>query len=356
MIDVDVLAAPVSEDSPSGDDLEYDADFLELERLAQGKPEQHVGNTVVPAEEPDWRAVETLALDLLGRTKDIRVAVRLARALLHRSGPVGFAQGLGLIRRLVEEHWPTVHPQLDPEDDDDPTMRINALVAIQDPLGILRPLREAPLVRAPRVGLFSLRDILIARNEMPAPAESEPVPPGTIEAAFADMDPEALIATADAIHASIADLRGIETFVGDQVGSHQAPDLSPLSRTLRDMDRVLSEQVGRLGLGADAAGQVTPDGADPVEEQQRLLPARPSGAAAVSGEIRTRADVIRTIDVLLDYYRTEEPSSPVPLLLRRAKRLVPMNFLEIVRELAPDGLSQLEIISGPDTSDESSDA
>ncbi|MGV8664091.1 type VI secretion system protein TssA, partial [Pseudomonas aeruginosa] len=34
MLDVPVLLAAVSPDSPCGDDLEYDAAFLELERIA----------------------------------------------------------------------------------------------------------------------------------------------------------------------------------------------------------------------------------------------------------------------------------------------------------------------------------
>jgi len=36
----------------------------------------------------------------------------------------------------------------------------------------------------------------------------------------------------------------------------------------------------------------------------------------------------------------------VPLLLRRAKRLISKDFLEIVRDLAPDGVPQVELIRG----------
>jgi type VI secretion system protein ImpA len=68
--------------------------------------------------------------------------------------------------------------------------------------------------------------------------------------------------------------------------------------------------------------------------------------AALSGEIASREDVLRALDKLCAYYARYEPSSPLPILLQRCKRLVPMNFVDIVRELAPDGLGQIELIAG----------
>jgi type VI secretion system protein ImpA len=52
------------------------------------------------------------------------------------------------------------------------------------------------------------------------------------------------------------------------------------------------------------------------------------------------------LDQILDYYRQREPSSPVPLLLQRARRLVPMSFVEAMRELAPSGVEELARVAG----------
>ncbi|MCF6236921.1 MAG: hypothetical protein L3J70_11220 [Gammaproteobacteria bacterium] len=41
-------------------------------------------------------------------------------------------------------------------------------------------------------------------------------------------------------------------------------------------------------------------------------------------------------------------SSPVPLLLQRTKRLVSMDFMEIVKDLASDGVQQVEKVMGVD--------
>ena len=47
-----------------------------------------------------------------------------------------------------------------------------------------------------------------------------------------------------------------------------------------------------------------------------------------------------------DYYSRCEPSIPVPLLLQRATLLVSKDFMEIMRDLAPAGLTQVEEIGG----------
>lgn len=65
-----------------------------------------------------------------------------------------------------------------------------------------------------------------------------------------------------------------------------------------------------------------------------------------SHEIGSRDDVLRTLDRLLLYYERVEPSSPVPVLLERAKRLVPMRFVDIIKDMADVGLPQIEVISG----------
>ena len=52
------------------------------------------------------------------------------------------------------------------------------------------------------------------------------------------------------------------------------------------------------------------------------------------------------LDRICDYYSHHEPSSPVPLLLKRARRLATGSFVDILRDLAPDVLPQIERICG----------
>jgi len=53
------------------------------------------------------------------------------------------------------------------------------------------------------------------------------------------------------------------------------------------------------------------------------------------------------LDKILAYYQRHEPSSPVPMLIERAKRLAPKSFYEIMEDLAPDSVNQINILRGP---------
>jgi type VI secretion system protein ImpA len=345
IVDVDVLLQEVDAGMPCGPNLEYDPLFLELEQNALGKPEVQYGSTIVPAVPPEWKLVKKQAFELLGRSRDLRVAMLLLRALLALHAIPGFAAGIRLIERLVEERWDSVHPQLDPDDGNDPTLRINSLATLLDAASILRELKDTAFIQLPNLGPLSVRVLEVSSGEVPPAAGQAAIAQGSIDAALNDVRPEALVEAADAVtqaHDSVANLEAVLT---RQVGATNALDLGILKRQLRRMRDVLAPhlpQTEELETMPDApATEEAAAGLDPV--------ARPIAVAApVSGEINSRADVVRMLDKILAYYQRNEPSSPVPMLIERAKRLAPKNFFEIMEELAPESVSQLKILRGPE--------
>ena len=156
IINITDLLSEVSPDAPCGDNLEYDPAFSELERAARGKQEQTLGTATLTAEPPAWREVRNHATALLGRTRDLRVAVYLTRALLNTDGLAGFGEGLSLIRGMLERYWDCVHPQLDPDDDNDPTSRVNTIATLCDRDVTLLNVQEAPLISSRALGQFGL--------------------------------------------------------------------------------------------------------------------------------------------------------------------------------------------------------
>jgi type VI secretion system protein ImpA len=58
--------------------------------------------------------------------------------------------------------------------------------------------------------------------------------------------------------------------------------------------------------------------------------------------IASRDDVQRALDAVMSYYRNSEPGSLVPLILERAKRLVTLNFLDALAEIAPEALDSVK--------------
>jgi len=169
-VDVPLLLAAVSATSPCGEDMEYDAQFLQLKRDAKGQPERSMGDSILPAEPPDWRSIQQQSLDLLQRSKDLLITHFLLQSALALQGVAGLADALTLINALLREYWADLHPHLDADDDNDPSVRINALSGLTSDATI-RLLRESILTRSRTFGPVSLRAALNASGLMSFPDE-----------------------------------------------------------------------------------------------------------------------------------------------------------------------------------------
>jgi len=333
------LLSPLDGASPTGDNLEYDPEFMALERLAAPKAERVVGDSVIAAEEPDWDKVSDQAEALLGRSKDLRVAVHLATAWMRTTGLPGCSAGLQLLRNLLEHYWDNVHPQLDAEDDNDPTARVNAVAAVTDLQGMLGFFRTTPFVQSPRLGRFTLRDLRIANGSLKVAGNDEENTelPGLtqIEACCMDCTEEQLAENVAAINAAFDHVKAIDAIFNEHIGT-SGPDLKPLLSDIYEVKKFLEPQLAKR----------SPQAAELVETEDGETSAASTGKTVASGRIETPQDVIRRLDEICDYYARCEPSSPIPLLLRRAQRLVGLSFVDLMKDLAPGGMSELQVISG----------
>lgn len=337
-MDSPLLLAAVSAHFPCGDDLEYDPDFLQLERDAQGKPERVMGDATQPAEPPQWRLVEQSCLALLQRSKDLRITHHLLQSKLALEGIHGLNAALGLVHDLLQQYWADLHPQLDADDDNDPTVRINALAGIASDSSVAL-LRDSMLTRSRAFGPVSLRAALHASGLQHF--ASEQLNADELAGALHDSDPEHLLATREALRSAHASAVAIEHYVSEQVGSASGVDFSAIKQPLKQALQVLEQHLPANDTALPAANDLDVTGEAPTAAPAPV-------AARVSSEIESREDVLRSLDRILTYYARHEPSSPLPVLLTRAKNLVQADFATIVRNLIPDGLSQFENLRGPD--------
>lgn len=351
-IKVEDLLQPVTPDDPAGPSLEYDAGYLELQKAAEGVPEQQVGEEIIPAVEPDWAVVRKGADELLKGSKDLRVAVLLDAALLRTEGLPGLRDGLKVLRGLVELYWNDLHPKLDPDDGNDPTERMNILrfFASRDPARgdspMVEALRSAPLASSRLIGRFGLKQIAMATGETTVAAGEAKPEMNVIDAAARDMDPAVLQAARDAADESIALTKELESLVDGHVGSGSGVDFKDFVRTLQSAVKYLDRFLALHGIGS---GPVD-DGALPDGGGNGSGPSQGTagGGAAMTGDIRSTGDVVRLLEKVCDFYERTEPSSPIPLLIRRAQRLVGKDFWQVLQELSPDAINTVKVISGAD--------
>lgn len=326
---MEVSLAPIDRDCPCGPNLEYDADFLLLQEYASGKSDQQYGDTLIAAEPPDWTRVEQCAAALLARTKDLRVVAQLTRAWVQARGFAGLAQGLKLAAALLETYWDKVHPELEVEGQFDPLPRVNVLRELAGENGCTQAVRECALIsgmnaRALAAALARLRTSAQDQAATDARAVAD------LRAAYASAEP-ALVAALDALGA----LRTVRETVNRRLGREWAfeasaieRDVSAIAESLPVVSREHEEKEGALA---------------PSETE---TPSPLPSPALLSAEIRTRGDVKRCLTELCRYFERYEPSHPAPLLLRRVERLLALDFYEIMRDLAPDGLHQLDVLTG----------
>ncbi len=336
-IDLESLLAPLGDEQPCGPNLEYDADFLQLEEASRQQAGQEFmqgdNNTVtIEGQGPDWPEVRRLAEILLQRSRDLRVAVYYTRALLRTEGFGGIHAGLGLILGLLERHWAGVHPELDADDNDDPTMRVNALAPLVASDAVIADLRTSWLMRSRQSGVLTVRDIEVSQGKLSA-RQGEQL---FSESQVSGMLGEAIAqdgALASRITESLALARQLSSYLQDQVGAGASLDFKPLQDVLYAVQQALGNQP--VAVGATAEGSDEAAGAVAM-----------GSATGAPGEIRSRQDVVATIDRLVAYLERAEPTNPAQWLLRRAQRVMNMNFLEAIVELAPDGLEQAERMVG----------
>jgi len=350
VIDIEPLLAEISTEVPSdGNDQQIDSALVVLERKVE---------SVSTSDEDDesgrigeWREIQKTALDLSTRTHDLRVAMLLTRALLHTEGIIGLHDGFKLLQGLIDRYWDTLHPQPDSEDKNDPFFkRVNILEELCNWQIMIKPLMNATMCSTRVLGCINLRDIRIATGKkidvfvLTAKEKESPANLKAIEGAFKECQLEDLQATKGTTYAILQILSRMEAELKEKIGTSNAPDFKELSDVITEMDAFLLQQLtvrGAAGLSGSGVGP-------PVEETTGQPIEEGTGQRGKPMEgINDRQDVIRMLDQICTYYQQNEPGSPVPLLLKRARQLVEKNFLEIVQDLAPKSAAEIKtLISG----------
>lgn len=330
----DAYLTPIREDAPAGEDPSVTGVLFELETAAQGTPETQFA----PAVDADWKAVRGRCLEVLAVSRDLRVASILCAALLRTDGLPGFRDGIALMRGLVEQLWPSVHPQYDAAGGEDAYERVNPFQNLAAPVGtdgdilkVRRTLRRVPLVKAPRAGAITLAHHLLAKGTEAWPADlGAPPSPALADAAKQEAAVEEWSAVGVSAAGAAADLEAVVAFFKEKAGASTFPSMAPLVKDLK----LIAEWLAPPGaVAAVAAGAEAEDGG--------------GAAAGFGGTVRSRQEVELALEAVIAYYKAHEPSSPIPYLLLRTKRLVGMNFMELITELTPESRDKILGLTGP---------
>jgi type VI secretion system protein ImpA len=330
---------PLSDDV-SGPDLEYDPAFLELEQAANGRPETQFG----AAEPPSWPLTREISLNLFERTRDLRVALMWGRAVVNLDGVEGLPAVLALLHGLLENFWDEVHPRPDP-DDGDTFARLSVLGSLDTLDGLLGDVRQAQLVMDRRLGGIRVRDVEIALDRLAPRADEDHSTPAQIEGRLGDQ-PLLAERLRESVESSLASLKALQDLMNDRFGTDNAVDTKNLRVMLTGVQSLLPAQSADGDSGDSEDADMDSDGDDDESPMSNASGGRRAGSGVHS--IESRQDAVRAIHLVCAYLERSEPTNPAQLLLRRAERLIDKNFLQLVRDLAPDAVNEVARILGVD--------
>ncbi|PHM72498.1 type VI secretion system protein TssA [Xenorhabdus kozodoii] len=349
-MNIEALLEPVSIESPCGENLEYDPEFMTLEQSLLGKIEQQFGDITIPAEPPDWIQAEKQAISLLRRTKDLRVVMALTLSWLQMRGLCGYADGLNLLQQTLERYWEEVWPRLEFEEEYDPLFRLNILAAIEDNSPLSVQAQCSTLLKNASKGL-SLLEVCSLLDGTISEISGYTGGRSRLQKELKQQASSPEVLAVIRIRGHLIAIRDIirQTFSEDYVPElslllkqlNKVMEFCPHSPEIRDSDKEPDHQA--IFKSTAFSEQKAPASTHSTHE---------ISASWHAIEASNRDEARMLLEKAKNYFAIYEPSHPAPLMITRIQRLIDRDFVDIVYDLAPDGLNQLEIIFGrPDNFD-----
>lgn len=366
------LLAPLGDVAPSGIELRNEPEYDALQRLLEPasrairlNPDGSVNDSAAPVE---WQRIWDDAGALATKGRDLRLLVMAVRAAAALDGFSGLSAGLDALIQTVDTFWDDLHPAL--RDRDDPAAaampRSNALRQLEnDDNGLLGDLRFGPLLTLRGLGVIRGDDLAAgsmsefealnraasglsaAEKAEIARHHAERVNRVTAASrAFATEQPDAAAAMVAAISAvetrlpQLAARFAAKAGLGD-TGGPVFPELLEFAGRCRE---TLAAGIAHARAESGAAPETPGDSPAPDGEAAPAQVTKPAQGAV--GEIVSRDDVEKSLDAIIAFYRKTEPSSPIPHIAERLRRMVKMDFLQLMEEIAPSGLKDFRTAAG----------
>lgn len=349
--ELEKLKTRIADDNPSGENCEYDGLYLDLDSLALGVPQSEMGDSIVEGKDPDYHALYNNCLSLWNKTRDLRVASYLSLASVCLFGLKGLENGLNLIEYLVKEQFDTVYPQLDPDDDNDPTERINIISMLSpeeggyaDPYLFFNHLRDVKLV--PELP-YSYRDYLVGSGFLDSKngtvdinslnVQMSSIPSSSVSAQKKLV--ENLLSLVDSICESFNEKIGDTGYLTMDSLKHELTLLKNFYKTYENGSESV-ESTTSTETDVDAQNNGTSVQSNTATTINTAPMAKQTVFNLDSYEPKTRNDALILLKKSADYFTKAEPTSPVPFLIQRALRMANMNFMDLLAEIDSNALDR----------------
>ncbi|QCP55022.1 type VI secretion system protein TssA [Trinickia violacea] len=336
---------PIKDSAPCGVDLEYDPEFVVLSASVAAKAEAQYGDFVGTPEPVNWSDVDRDCRRLMMRSKDVRLGVLFSRCRTRLAASEGLAEGLTLLAGWLARFPEGVHPQPGVDEDRDAALeiRMNALQSLTDTDGLLADVREIALTRSTAIRL-QVRDV---ERAFAHPRPSDALAPESVTRQLDDLRTQqpAVLAGFDRALESLA---AIESWCREHLSLY-APDLTALKRLLRHVADRSGGSPGPKIQPEIAEGPSGVTGKQASDGISHGIAGEPEGlemtahATTRAGGIASDRDAaLELVREARQWFEQHEPSSPIPVLLKRAEQFVGKRYSDAVKAIPAELLAQWE--------------
>ncbi len=321
-LDIASLTSALSEEAPSGPDLSYDDERITIESVFERSVST---DSVAEDDQTNWREIIGLITSQAERTRDIWLPVYLMRAAASSGQLDLLCEGAELLASLLEERWGDVHPQLDEYGFIGRKTPCESLTRKKE---FLNPLANLTLIEHARLGRYSGADFMRMLDKG-SKADGFGMFRALIEATSED-DLVGIVTKIDGLRDAIKRADAALT-------ANAEDDTATNFQTTYEAIAGIRKAVA-ANLPAGDADSAETDGNAPSGPSSVGGPS--SGGPGFSGGINSRDDVARALDAICGYYARNEPASPVPFALRRAKDWISLDFMAVLEDIAPGGVDE----------------
>jgi type VI secretion system protein ImpA len=346
VIDFDALFQPISEENPSGENMRLSDLYDDVKEARRADEELPMGQWQTDLKKADFPKVITLAVSALStQTKDLQIGAWLTEALVKENGFAGLRDGLKLMSGLQDKFWETVFPQIN---EGDMVGRANAIAWLDTQIAFA--VKGSPIT-GEGYGFADFEDS--KRYDIP---ESIDTLDSADQAKYRELQAEAEArnkVTADKWRKAKAATRRVfyeelnltveecwtefnelNRVIEERFDPKQAPGLSSLKKALDDIQtqvkKLLEEKRAEEPDAANESAEA------PLTEGENEAAGGAIAVAANNGAIRTRQDALKRLDELSEYFRKNEPQSPISYLIQRAVKWGNMPFEVWLQDVIKD--------------------
>jgi type VI secretion system protein ImpA len=345
-IDLEVLLQPISEESPSGENLRYSGIYDEIAEARRADDNLNRGEWTTDLKLADYQKVVDLGVPALStQTKDLQIGVWVSEAVTRKSGFAGFRDSLLMLSGFQERFWDTLHPEID---EGDMEGRANAIswLDIQFPLAIktipitgnlgysFNDWEDSKKFDFPE-GMDSLPvEERTKLNELKAQAEKERRVTGNL---WKEEKAQTRRAAIEKVNFVIEEcwiaFGDLNSIIEQKYDRNQMPGLSNVKKALDSIHEHVKKILEEKRL----------EEPDEIEEDEELIEgeggsvsAGGRGDGSVSGAINNRKDALRRLAEIAAFFHKTEPHSPVSYLVQRAVKWGNMGLETWLQEVIKD--------------------